>query len=80
MTKPTPADAVCYFCDRPATKSLLVWPEPKEKRSTQFGALGWLQSFCNEHWKAIVKSHIVDLTKPVERRDLLVKVVRGKKR
>ena len=66
----------CYFCDRPAEKCLSVAPEPKEKGCT-FVAGTWLQPFCNEHWKFLMKSKITDLTKPIERSDLLVKVNNG---
>lgn len=62
----------CYFCDKNGEYSLLVSPRPKkEHRATRFGSNHWFQSFCRTHWNQILKTGPLNLTRPVERKDLI---------
>lgn len=58
--------AICYFCDMPATRSLLVTPKPEhaDVLRDRFGD-HWFQNFCDVHFD-MVFAQCADLTVPCE--------------
>ena len=70
MKTANPVDEPCYFCKQKAEYSLIVTPRPKGQ-AQPFGKTQWFQSFCQKHWDQILCTGPLNLTRPIERKDLI---------